>query len=339
MKKVWIDITHPAQLNFYSAFIKSFSAQNEVYVTIIRRGKLEKITRKELTGYGNVFISVISVHKGYRLSIIWHANILRFFLLLRFYFKVRPDVSISNGFLAGIVSAIVRIPSLQFGDDPERFDFHLKRMFSTDLYYCIPGIANNKVKTLDVPKEWAYLSPKYWNPEPDELKEFGLKAKEYIFVREISSGTLNYASQQSNLIASISEQFPEEVDVVLSLEDKSTRAQYPVHWILLEEPVNSIHSLIYYSKILISSGDSMAREAAALGVPSIYCGTREMKANQFFIDHQILFKLTIDDIPNFILKVISDDLKFKEQMAFREDLSAKLVDVKTFLENKVLNYF
>ena len=55
---------------------------------------------------------------------------------------------------------------------------------------------------------------------------------------------------------------------------------YPKDWILLEEPVEGIHSLIYYSCALISSGDSMAREAALLGVPSYYLGIRyDMPAN------------------------------------------------------------
>ena len=61
---------------------------------------------------------------------------------------------------------------------------------------------------------------------------------------------------------------------MLSLEDKSTKERYPEDWILLEEPVEGIHSLIYYSCALISSGDSMAREAALLGVPSYYLGIR-----------------------------------------------------------------
>jgi len=49
----------------------------------------------------------------------------------------------------------------------------------------------------------------------------------------------------------------------------------------LKEPVSDIHSLIYYSRALISSGDSMAREACVLGVPAYYCGGRRMAVNDF----------------------------------------------------------
>jgi predicted glycosyltransferase len=54
---------------------------------------------------------------------------------------------------------------------------------------------------------------------------------------------------------------------------------FPLDWQLLDEPVEDIHSLIYYSRGLISSGDSMAREAALLGVESYYLGVRDMPAN------------------------------------------------------------
>ena len=47
-----------------------------------------------------------------------------------------------------------------------------------------------------------------------------------------------------------------------------------------QEPIEDIHSLIYYAAGLVSSGDSMAREAALLGVPSYYLGIRySMPAN------------------------------------------------------------
>ena len=64
------------------------------------------------------------------------------------------------------------------------------------------------------------------------------------------------------------------------MEKKDKYQEYPQNWILLQEPIKDIHSLIYFSKGLISSGDSMAREAALLGVPSYYLGIRySMPAN------------------------------------------------------------
>ena len=38
-----------------------------------------------------------------------------------------------------------------------------------------------------------------------------------------------------------------------------------------------MHTLLYYAKCVISSGDTVAREAALLGTPAIYIGGRDME--------------------------------------------------------------
>ena len=53
----------------------------------------------------------------------------------------------------------------------------------------------------------------------------------------------------------IASKIPHDRKVLLSLEDKSMKERYPEDWILLEEPVEGIHSLIYYSCALNSSGE------------------------------------------------------------------------------------
>ena len=101
-----------------------------------------------------------------------------------------------------------------------------------------------------------------------------------MFLREVTVGTINYAGQASGAILGIKEQIPAGMKVLFSLEEKKRRDEYPADWILLQEPIEDIHSLIYDAAGLVSSGDSMAREAALLGVPSYYLGIRySMPAN------------------------------------------------------------
>ena len=86
--------------------------------------------------------------------------------------------------------------------------------------------------------------------------------------------------QISSTRASRNTMIPAGMKVLFSLEEKKRRDEYPSDWILLQEPIEDIHSLIYYSAGLVSSGDSMAREAALLGVPAYYLGIRySMPAN------------------------------------------------------------
>jgi hypothetical protein len=49
---------------------------------------------------------------------------------------------------------------------------------------------------------------------------------------------------------------------------------------------------MYYSALVASNGDSMAREGAQLGVPSVYLGQRSMKANDALYAMGLMRQLT-----------------------------------------------
>jgi hypothetical protein len=100
---------------------------------------------------------------------------------------------------------------------------------------------------------------------------------------------------------------------------------------LIREPVSDIHSLIYYSRMVISSGDSMAREGSLLGIPSIYCGSRYMKANQIMINKNILFHFEPEGIIPKINKLLNDDTFRLNQELFRKNLMNEWEDVTEFI--------
>ena len=56
-----------------------------------------------------------------------------------------------------------------------------------------------------------------------------------------------------------------------------------------------------YSALVITTGDTLAREASLLGVPVIYAGRRDMPINKELIKLGLIFKIDdISKIPNFI---------------------------------------
>ncbi len=337
MKTNWFDIGHSAQFNFFKQTILNLlQNNNNILITAINRGRLVNIIKKELKEIQNCNIYAVGNYKSNKVSVIWDANVTRFFQLIIFFLKHKPDIQVGNGYLAGLVAKLFNIPSIQFGDDPDRLDYRLKVISSTELYYALS--TTTKCKCFNALKEWAYLSPKYFTPAIKELSNYNLRPQGYIFIREVSTGSLNYANQQSNMIATFARDLPHNYHVLLSLEDKSTINQYPSNWILLKEPLNDIHSLIYYSKILISSGDSMAREGAMLGVPSIYCGIREMAANKVMIDKGMLFHKDVKEVPQFIERIISSDIKIEEQDKFRERLENEWIDVTQFIIRQIKKY-
>jgi len=329
--KILVDILHPAHINFFRNFIDEATKEgHDVFITAINRGAILNIINKELP-YINT--KTIGKHNGNFLSIVFHANIFRLISLLFYLIKERFDIAFSVGsFNVGFIfKYILHKPNYQFDDDPERnLNVCLEKLTSTNLFFPPIIKEDKKIHTFNSLKEWAYLSPKYFKPNPQVIEQYKLKPKEYIFIREVSIGSLNYLDQETGIVASFASQLPKNLNIIFSLEDKSVRNKYPAHWKMLKEPVKDIHSLIFYSKIVISSGDSMSREGAVLGVPSIYCGFRKMRANDILIDKGMLFKIYPTDVIT-IVKDILHKTNIPDQVQFRKDLKNDWIDVTDFL--------
>jgi len=334
--RILFDISHPAHLNFFKNAIRKIHSlgEHQLYITCLRRGRLPNIVLSELEGFN---ITCIGKHRGNIFSIIFEANLLKFFQLLIFTKKRKIDFGISVGsFTLGAAMKLRNKPNIQFDDDPESSqNLFFERITSDEIH--IPPILdeNSKFVVFNALKEWAYLSPSYFIPNIEALKIYNLKPYEYLFIREVSSGSLNYIDQGSFTIASFANKLDESQIVLLSLEDKSKKDLYPDKWILLEEPVLDIHSLIYYSKCVISSGDSMAREGSVLGRPSIYCGRREMKVNDIMKNRKLFFHLKPFEVPIFIMNLDKLCIVFPDQKEYRASLNDEWDDVTVHILNSI----
>lgn len=338
--KIVFDIMHPAHINFFKNTIERLENNgDEVMITVLNRGKVPSIVKNELS---NKNVHIIGRHRGTLWSILFEANVLRFFHMLYFVIKHKPNLGLSVGsfILGGNLKLLGRL-NYQFDDDPERFfNVLLEKITSTRLFFPL-GINSDskKVENFKCLKEWAYLSPKYFVPNEGALSIFNVEKHNYIFVREVSSGSLNYMHQDKNLIASISEHFPVDIKVLLSLEDKSAIKHYPKDWILLQEPVMNIHSIMYFSKLVISSGDSMAREGAMLGIPSIYCGSRIMHANSVLIEKGHFVHTNLEDAGKLIEKIALMPFNNENQLSIREELYQEWDDINELIFKSIKKDF
>ncbi len=183
------------------------------------------------------------------------------------------------------------------------------------------GISAPNIVTWRGLKEWAYLSPEHFRPDETVLADHGLTAGGYIFIRDVETVSLNYRKQTENNILRLYEAGLRKQKVVLSLENKALAERF-ADWHILQEPVRDIHSLIYFSRLAISSGDSMSREAAELGVESYYCGRRVMRSNQALIDLGMLrHEMDIDAILAAVSAEPPADIQARQRQR-REKLQA-----------------
>lgn len=333
MKKILVDLYHLPQYNFFKNVILTFDPE-EIDIYCVNRGKLLDVIQYELPDYHVTCVGDYKHNKG-MFSMIFRIIIPRIFHLYRVITKRKYRFVVSAHYQANFVAKLRGIPNMAFIDDPRKFVFPLLK-FSADEVYLPPFEDQSYgVSHFNALKEWAYLSPEYFQPDSSALQPYNLNPKEYIFVREVSTETSNYLSQQQGIILSVAKLLPPTTKVLLSLERKGSASYYPEDWIILKEPVKDIHSLMYFSQAVISSGDSVAREGAMLGVPSIYGGIRDMPANQILIKKGMLFKRMPEQIADTLLNIINKDLVFPGQESFRQALNKEWDNVTQLVLNKL----
>jgi len=342
---IWIDILHTPQYNFYKNIISRLNREGiHVFITLLDRGRLVTIAKHELAPLDNVEIFVIGRHRLNRTSAIFEANIFRLMSLFVWALNKHIDVAISNGIFTCFIGSLKKFPSYNFGDDPQSFDYWPIIFLSNKSHYCLYKLpdqykVSRKATILPALKEWSYLAPNVFNPVITALKEYKIEPKEYFFLREVSVGTINYSGQVAGAIKDVAHLIPKNYKVILSLEDKSQKYIYPEDWIILKEPVHDIYSLIYYCRCFVSSGDSMAREAALLGVPSYYLGIRtEMPANKVaakFGDMQNKESIPFEQWVKQFYKPISLDEK---QNQIRKRLNEFFIDINEYLYSLIMKH-
>lgn len=337
---IWIDINHVPQFNFYKRIITILSEQGDkVWITVLRRGKLLKIINRELIDIPNVVVVPMGKHKMTKWSAVLEANLLRIPKMWLWKRKHSIDIAFSNGFQLALISHLHNVPNYSFDDDPQTVDYKYKIKYNTICHFCVYSDSSltGPEKVLPVLKEWAYLAPKYFTPNPKVLEKYGVTPKEYVFLREVSVGTINYAGQASGAILGIQDLIPKDKKVLFSLEEKDKRHLYPNDWILLQEPIEDIHSLIYYSAGLVSSGDSMAREAALLGVPAYYLGIRyDMPANAAAAKVANLQNQKTADFATWVKNLDVDAKEAeKKQLELRQHINETFIDINEYMMNLV----
>lgn len=338
-KNIWIDIAHMPQYNFYKSLIMTLSKNGyHIHITILDRGKLVKIMQHELGDITNVHQYIIGKHRMRKISAIIDANIIRLIKLFLWLINKEIDFAISNNLFTPILGRLFRIPNYAFGDDPQVVDYRPKLWFANKSHYCIYECTkkvqvDKRIVILKCTKEWAYLAPKYFTPNPQVLEKYGVQPKEYVFLREVSVGTVNYAGQASGAILGIQDLIPKDKKVLFSLEEKDKRHLYPKEWLLLQEPIEDIHSLIYYSAGLVSSGDSMAREAALLGVPAYYLGIRyDMPANAAAAKVANLQNQKTADFATWVKNLsITPEEAEERQIKLRKHIDGEFIDINEYM--------
>jgi len=297
---ILFDLNHPVDVNFFKQVIFLLKSQeHNVIITYRPRGKLQKIIDYELSDFNCTPIG--GHYKVFVFKVL--GQLYRDVIMCKFQRKNKIDLSVCFGSTNAISSWLNNIPYLAFDDDIEyKIPFYHANIFSTR--HIMPDritFTNSKTHKYKGFKELAYLHPNYFTPKETELAKYGIKENYYVFIREIANVSLNYKKENKCIRDIIKALKLKGYQIVISLEDENLEKSLKDDCIILEEPVTDIYSIIKFSKFVISSGDTMAREACLLGTPCIYTGGREMVMNSELIEMGAMFKA--DDLKNVIEQI------------------------------------
>lgn len=273
--KILIDIGHPAHVHLFRHFHSEMKLRgHEITVTV----KDIASARQLLDLYGIPYVTLGSKSD----SILGKAfNQLMYDMrMLRLVRRERINLGIGSTPTIAHVSRLSGMKSVMLDDDDDAVE-PLMTAFGhpfTDLVVSPDSLRGNRKKreTLFYPgyHELAYLHPNRYNPDPTVPAKAGIVPGEKYFVLRFNAfkahhdmGAAGLSLEQKMQLVRLLEGYG-RVIITTEKEIPQELAGYR----LTVSPEN-IHSLIYYSTLFVGDSQTMASEAAVMGVPSLRCNS------------------------------------------------------------------
>jgi uncharacterized protein len=233
----------------------------------------------------------------------------------------KVDVVMGFGVYDAYTSFLLNVPCIVFTDsEPSANNFTYAIQFKLYVpfvdYVITPNsyrqkLGKNHIKVNSY-KELAYLHPNYYRPNDDIYDLLGIgKDEKYAILRFNAfdavhdAGIIGFTNHDKIRLVNELEKF---MNVFIS-----TESILPDEIIdrVMKIPKNRIHDALYYSQLLVTDTQTMATEAAYLGVPTVRC-------NRF---------VGKNDMGNFI------DLEYKYELMYNFSKPSEAIEKAILLAN------
>ncbi|MBE0673893.1 MAG: DUF354 domain-containing protein, partial [Bacteroidales bacterium] len=273
--RILIDIGHPAHVHLFRHFYHEMKQRgHEVTVTVKEIDSAQRL----LGLYGIPFISLGSKSDGLMKKAF--RQLLYDLRMLRLVRREKTDIGIGSSVTIAHISRLSRMKSIMMDDDDDAVE-PLMTAFGhpfTDLVVSPDSLKGRRRKrgTVFYPgyHELAYLHPNRFTPDRSVLADAGLSANDRYFVLRFNAfrahhdkGAMGINQEQKIQLV----RFLEGYGKVIITTEKEASPEFARYMISVSP--EKIHSLIYYSTMFIGDSQTMASEAAVLGVPSLRCNS------------------------------------------------------------------
>lgn len=258
----------------------------------------------------------------------------------------KPDVmvgGVGNAYSAH-VGKLIGKPSIIFDDtEHSKIEHFLMDPFATVI--CTPScyilnLGRKQVKYNGY-HQLAYLHPNHFTPNPETLKELGLKEDDVFIVLRFVSWTAGHDVGHHGIENKI--EFVRELEKygkVLITSERQLDAALEQYRIKVSP--EKLHDLLYYASLCVGDGGTTAVESAILGTPSIYVSSLIGTMGNFIeLETKYGLLLNYEDCDKALKKAIeliqNPEIK-ADWKKKREQLLKDKIDVTSFIVKFVENY-
>jgi len=346
MKRIIIDIGHPAHVHLYRNLIKSLQDKgNQVIVTVKNLDSAKQLLR----------IYNIPFHELSKKSDSLSGKLLKQiqfdFQVLGLIRKFKIDIGLGTSITNAHVSRISRMDSIIFDDDDDDVQ-PLFVKYAHPFAHCVvsPDVLKGRRKKCDTVyyagyHELAYLHPNWFTPDLSVLKDAGVHENEPFFIMRFNAFKAHHdvgvrgldPDQKMRLVDILSG----KGKVFITTERDIEPGLKPYQ---LKVSPEKAHTLLYYATMFVGDSQTMTSEAAVLGTPAIRCNSLVGRIS-YLEEEEHKYGLTYGFKPeNFssLLEKLNELISMphlkEEWQRRRQKMLADKIDVTAFMVWFIENY-
>lgn len=272
--RVLFDVAHPAHVHFSRHLVAELEAAGHATKVVARH---KDVTTDLLDHFGMPYVAVGRARRRGRLGMA--AELVRRDLaILRVARAFEPDVIVTRN-PAGVQAArLARVRGIFDTDDGRAVGVHFRAAapfaHAITTPDCIPDDYGAKHVKYPSYKALAFLHPDRFTPDPSVLGLLGVDAGEPYFVVRFVAFEASHDRGDAGLApgakAEVVRRLARRGRVFVSSEGALPAA---LAEFALPTPPHRLHDVLAFARLCVTDGQSMAGEAAAVGVPAVRAST------------------------------------------------------------------
>lgn len=342
--RILLSVEHPAWVHQFRYVIKELEKKGHI-VKIVAINKDRDLELLDAFGIPYELISNSSGKNFIEKGLIFLNTTIKIFFISR---KYKPDLFLGRASpMMAINSYLFSKPHIVFEDTEHSvFSLTICKFFSDIIItpICFTKRLGKKQLRLDTYKEIFYLHPNYYQPNPETLKDLKIEkdVKNIIVVRFVAFDAHHDIGQHGIL---------DRVGLVKALESFgrvliTSEGPIPLELEKYRTSIapEKIHDLLYFARLYIGEGATMASECAVLGTHAVYVNTLRLgyideEENKYelvytFCDPKGMEKGVLKKA----LELLSDQDLYVKGKQKQKKLIADKIDITAFMVWIIENY-